>query len=338
MNLVPDITSIDPIFININEQNINMVISGYNFLSSIVIFEGIDTTDYNYEIMNNNTINMYILKINNPGKYNISIKTATSVSNNTVFEVLPYINSLSYNNISFAGTDQLSINGIGFNQFSKVYLNNIQLLNVTYVNNNLLKIDIPMIEHFSSNVANITVETNTSISKNNNIALIKFNPPIISSISDNVCDIDVGKTITINGSYFGKSTNFNALNDLKVFIDNCDISLNNIRYINDTKIEVTLPIPIISHPGKKQIYVSILNIKSNMIYITYIPVLKSISQNYNNICNNNKITIIGEGFNPNANVRFGSIKCDSVKFINSSTIIVDPPLSLQPKNVDISIR
>ena len=339
MDLLPNINNIDPVFINANDQNINVVVRGYNFLSNNVIFEGVNIADYNYEIIDNNTINIFIVKINNPGKYNISIRNATSVSNTVDFEVVSYISSLSSNNISFAGGDQISINGFGFNQNSKVYLNNtLQILNVNYINSNIIKIDIPTFEIVGSNIANITVETNNVISKNNNASLIKYNPPFISSISNNICDIDVRKLITIHGSYFGKSTVFNSLNNFKVNIDNHDISLNDINYINDTQIEVNLPaFPIITHPGKKQIYVSISNNKSNFINFTYLPVLKSINPSYHIMGNPNQITIIGEGFNPNANVKFGSSKCNSVNFISSSTIIVEPPPSLCPKNVYISI-
>ena len=336
MSLI-NITRINPKNGTINDENVTIKIYGNSFTQNMRAYIHDEIIDLSNTTITSNMIQIVVPQLSYVGDNDIQLKIPNndSSSNILTFCVAPKIASLSKTSGPVCGTT-LTIYGYGFDTNSTAYLDDNELIITNrQVNTQIqeLQVIIPAANYVG--VTYLRVKTANILSSNNSTQF-SYIAPAIASISTTRGDIDKTTTITITGTNFGSTT---RPDNLYVIIDNYTISSVDVTYISTTQLTAKLPkLPEVSvQIGESNIFVNIGSIKSNPIKYIYLPTLISIDPSGSFIGDCEEITIRGYGFYANTVVTFGSVRCQSMRVVNTSTILAKPPTPKIPGTVTVSL-
>ena len=330
------ISDISPIKAS-NDVTTILTITGTGFLSSTQIRVGDDVTLANITLVSSTVVKgdipiglplgSYDVTVMNPNEQPVTLPNAFSV-------ILPppTIIAVSPDSATNDITSTLTITGAGFLSSTQIRLgDDVTLLNITLVSSTVVKGDIPIGLPLGSYDVTVMNPNEQPVTLPNAFSVI-LPPPTITAVSPGSISNDVTTTLTITGTGFFSATQI-RLGD--------DVTLTNITLVSSTVVKGDIPIglPFGSYG------VTVMNPNEQPVtlpnaFSVILPPPTIIAVFPGSVTNDvtTTLTITGTGFLSATQIRLGgSITLTNVIVVNSQTLKVDIPPSVNPGTYDINI-
>ena len=284
----PTLTSVSPNSGNQGEQ-VNVTLTGSNFLSGATISAGAGITVGSVSVVNSTSITAIftIGSAATPGARNVTVSTSAGTSNAQVFTVnepappAPTLTSVSPN--SGNQGEQVNVTLTGSNFLSGATISagaGITVGSVSVVNSTSITAIFTIGSAATPGARNVTVSTSAGTS--NNVVFTVNTPsnpvPLITTLSPSSGIQGTGPNITISGSGF--------ISTSQVSISGLGIQISNVSVVSATSITARLTIASNAATGVRQVTVSnptpgggtsnSVNFTVNELFVNKVPTLNPI--------------------------------------------------------------
>lgn len=323
------ISRIYPTNSTIHSENVEIAIYGSGFTNTMLVY-------YEDEPMTHVTITPTIITIvvhelTSCGIKQILLKDQEQQLT-TVFIVAPKITSLQDSEGPVCDRPNFAIHGDGFTNTTTISIDDVSIP-ATFVSNQKVTVTLPLASY--TGIVYIKAQTNGVFS---NALKYTYQAPHINTLSQTSGSITENTTITVSGSFFGLTTTIPTI--LRVMIQGYTIPPSNVFYNDSNSLAVTLPSITDADVriGESNICVVMDTIRSNTYPFIYLPSLLTISQSNGYLGDEDEIIITGAGFYENCIVKFGTLQCNSIDFVDKYTLKVITPCSDKVGDVFVTLR
>lgn len=322
------ITRIYPTNSTIHSENVEIAIYGSGFTNNLKVY-------YENEQIENITITPTIVTIVVPeliscGNKQILLENQEQLT--TVFIVAPKITSLQENDGPVCDRPNFAIYGDGFTTNTTISIDNVSIPTL-FVSSKKVTVTLPIASYIGT--VYITAQTNDVFS---NAMKYTYRAPHINNLSHTSGSVTENTTLTISGSFFGLTTTIPTI--LRVTIQGYNIPPPNVIYNDSTSLTITLPSVTDANVriGESNICIVMGTIKSNILPFIYLPSLLTLSQSSGYLGDEDELVIRGAGFYENTIVKFGTLQCNSIVFVDKNTLKVTTPCSEKIGDVFVTLR